>query len=112
MRLPSRIADIKNLEDTEDITQEVFIIICILLFYYGQLTVMDIAAALETNENTIKTRLSMARAKIRAALEEKAEKEGIKLWGSPLACCGHGDITVTADSVTGQQKTVITRCLF
>ena len=58
--------------------------ICILLFYYGQLTVMDIAAALETNENTIKTRLSMARAKIRAALEEKAEKEGIKLWGIPL----------------------------
>ena len=59
--------------------------ICILLFYYGQLTVADIAVALETNENTIKTRLSMARAKIRAALEEKAEKDGIKLWGIPLA---------------------------
>jgi len=57
---------------------------CILLFYYGQLTVADIAEALETNENTIKTRLSMARAKIRAALEEKAEKDGIKLWGVPL----------------------------
>ena len=61
--------------------------ICILLFYYGQLTVADIATALETNENTIKTRLSMARAKIRAALEEKAKKDGIKLWGVafPLA---------------------------
>jgi len=58
--------------------------ICILLFYYGQLTVMDIAVALETNENTVKTRLSMARAKIRTALEEKAEKEGIKLWGLPI----------------------------
>ena len=58
--------------------------ICILLFYYGQLTVADIAVALETNENTVKTRLSAARAKIRAALEEKAEKEGIKLWGIPL----------------------------
>jgi len=57
---------------------------CILLFYYGQLTVADIAVALETNENTVKTRLSMARAKIRAALEEKAEKDGIKLWGVPL----------------------------
>ena len=57
---------------------------CILLFYYGQLAIADIAVALDTNENTVKSRLSLARAKIRTALEEKAKKDGIKLWGVPL----------------------------
>ena len=57
---------------------------CIILFYYAQFTVVQIAEALETNENTIKTRLSVARAKIRKALEELAENKGIKLWGIPL----------------------------
>ena len=58
---------------------------CVLLYYYQQCTIAQIADALELNENTVKTRLSLARAKIRAALEEKEKKEGIKLWGVPLA---------------------------
>ena len=59
--------------------------ICILMFYYAQLTVVQIAEALDTNENTVKSRLALGRAKIQAALEEKAKKDGIKLWGIPLA---------------------------
>ena len=58
--------------------------VCIILFYYAQFTVVQIAETLETNENTIKTRLSIARAKIRKVLEELAENKGIKLWGIPL----------------------------
>ena len=57
---------------------------CILLFYYAQNTIAQIADMLETNENTVKTRLALARQKIRAALEDKAKNEGIKLWGIPL----------------------------
>ena len=59
--------------------------VCIMFYYYQQHTITEIAEILGTNENTVKTRLSLARAKIRAALEYKAEKEGIKLWGIPLA---------------------------
>ena len=59
--------------------------ICTLLYYYTQNTIAQIADMLELNENTVKTRLSAARAKIRVALEGKAEKEGVKLWGIPLA---------------------------
>ena len=58
---------------------------CVMLFYYAEFTISQISDMLETNENTVKTRLAAARAKIRAALEDKAEKEGIKLWGIPLA---------------------------
>ena len=59
--------------------------VCVLLYYYAQNTITEIADTLETNENTVKSRLSAARAKIRAALEEKEKKEGIKLWGIPLS---------------------------
>lgn len=59
--------------------------ICVMLYYYQQNTITQIADMLETNENTVKTRLSLARVKIRAALEEKEKKEGIKLYGIPLA---------------------------
>jgi RNA polymerase sigma factor (sigma-70 family) len=58
---------------------------CVMLFYYAEFTVAKIAETLEVNENTVKSRLSLARAKIRAALEEKERKEGIKLWGIPIS---------------------------
>lgn len=58
---------------------------CVLYYYYQQYTIAQIADMLELNENTVKSRLSLARAKIRAALEEKEKKEGIKLYGIPLA---------------------------
>ena len=58
---------------------------CVMLYYYSRLTVEQIADALEINENTVASRLYLARAKIRAALEEKEKKEGIKLWGIPLS---------------------------
>jgi len=59
--------------------------VCVMLYYYSQFSIAQIADSLELNENTVKSRLSLARAKIRAALEEKEKKEGIKLWGVPIA---------------------------
>ena len=58
---------------------------CIMYYYYQQYTITQIADLLELNENTVKSRLALARGKIRAALEEKEKKEGIKLYGIPLA---------------------------
>ena len=56
-----------------------------MYYYYQQYTITQIADLLELNENTVKSRLALARGKIRAALEEKEKKEGIKLYGIPLA---------------------------
>ena len=68
---------IENLPDAQRV--------CVMLFYYSQNTIAQIADALETNENTVKSRLALARAKIKAALEEKEKREGIKLYGFPIA---------------------------
>lgn len=58
--------------------------ICVLMYYYDEMSVKDIAAALGVPENTVKSRLNYAR----KAVKEKVldyEKKGIKLYGlSPL----------------------------
>jgi Leucine-rich repeat (LRR) protein len=53
--------------------------ICVLYRYYNQLSIEEIAAITGTNDNTVKSRLSLARKKIRAAILDKEEKEGIRL---------------------------------
>lgn len=56
--------------------------ICVYYYYYEQMTVAQIAENLGTNENTVKTRLSLAREKIRKEIEHLNEKDGIKLYGT------------------------------
>ena len=55
-----------------------------LMFYYGEMSVKEIAHTMQVSENTIKSRLNYAR----KAIKEKVldyEKQGIKLYGlSPL----------------------------
>ena len=55
-----------------------------LMFYYGEMSVKEIATAMGVSENTVKSRLNYAR----KAIKEKVldhEKQGIKLYGlSPL----------------------------
>jgi RNA polymerase sigma factor (sigma-70 family) len=58
--------------------------LCVYYYYYENLTIAQIAENLATNENTVKNRLALAREKIRKALEELEEKEGIKLYAMPL----------------------------
>ena len=58
--------------------------LCTLMYYYDEMSVKDIAAALGVPENTVKSRLNYAR----KAVKEKVldyEKKGVKLYGlSPL----------------------------
>lgn len=57
---------------------------CVLFYYYDEMSVKDIARAMETSEGTVKSRLNYARKAIRAGVEEY-ERKGIKLYSvSPI----------------------------
>lgn len=52
---------------------------CILYRYFNQFSIKEIADITETNEFTVKSRLALARKKLRNAILAKEEKEGIRL---------------------------------
>ena len=52
--------------------------LCVLMYYYDEMSVRDIAAALETSEGTIKSRLNYARKAIKEGVERYAA-QGVKL---------------------------------
>ena len=54
---------------------------CVLMFYYEEMSVKDIAAALETSEGTVKSRLNYARKAIKAGVDAYAA-QGIKLYSA------------------------------
>lgn len=53
--------------------------LCVLMYYYDELSVGEIAEALECSTNTVKSRLNYARKKIKMDVEE-LEKKGTKLY--------------------------------
>lgn len=55
----------------------------VILFYYEQMGVKEIAKAMECSENTIKSRLNYARKSIKSEVE-KLEKKGTKLYCAPI----------------------------
>ncbi len=56
----------------------------VLLYYYDEMSVREIAAAMETTEGTVKSRLNYARKSIKEGVEDY-ERQGLKLYGvSPL----------------------------
>lgn len=56
----------------------------VLFYYYDEMSVRDIAQAMEVSEGTVKSRLNYARKSIRQGVEEY-ERKGVKLYGvSPL----------------------------
>ena len=58
--------------------------LCVLMYYYDEMGVKDIAAALETSEGTVKSRLNYARKAIKEGVDRYAA-QGIKLYSlSPL----------------------------
>lgn len=58
--------------------------LCVLLYYYDEMSVRDIADALEISEGTVKSRLYYARRHIRRGVERHAQ-QGFRLYGlSPL----------------------------
>ena len=54
---------------------------CVLMFYYEELSVKDIAAALETSEGTVKSRLNYARKAIKSGVDAYAA-QGVKLYSA------------------------------
>ena len=57
---------------------------CVLLFYYQEMSVRDIAATLDTSEGTVKSRLNYARRSIRQGVERYAA-QGVRLYSfSPV----------------------------
>ncbi len=54
---------------------------CVLLYYYDELPVRQIAAILQVSENTVKSRLSYARKSIQSGVEDY-EKQGVKLYSA------------------------------
>ena len=54
---------------------------CVLMFYYEEMSVKDIASALETSEGTVKSRLNYARKAIKAGVDAYAA-QGIQLYSA------------------------------
>ena len=57
---------------------------CVLFYYYDEMSVKDIAQAMGTSEGTVKSRLNYARKAIKGGVEDY-ERKGVKLYGvSPI----------------------------
>ena len=52
----------------------------VVFFYYDEMSVKDIAAAMEVSEGTVKSRLNYARKTIKAEVEKLEKKDGTKLY--------------------------------
>ena len=53
----------------------------VLMFYFNELSIAEIAQALEISEGTVKSRLNSSRAKMKTAIEDYENKSGDKLQG-------------------------------
>ena len=56
----------------------------VLMFYFNELSIAEIAQALEISEGTVKSRLNSSRAKMKTAIEDYENKSGDKLHGVVL----------------------------
>lgn len=57
---------------------------CVLLYYFREMSVADIAKTMQCSEGTVKSRLSAAREKIRTGVLALERKDGVKLYALPL----------------------------
>ena len=53
----------------------------VLMFYFDEMSIAEIAQALEISEGTVKSRLNSSRAKMKTAIEDYEKKSGDKLHG-------------------------------
>ena len=53
----------------------------VLMFYFNELSIAEIAQALEISEGTVKSRLNSSRAKMKTAIKDYEKKSGDKLHG-------------------------------
>lgn len=57
---------------------------CVLLYYFREMSVADIARTMLCSEGTVKSRLSAAREKIRTGVLALEREDGVKLYALPL----------------------------
>ncbi|MEG2455010.1 MAG: sigma-70 family RNA polymerase sigma factor [Oscillospiraceae bacterium] len=62
------------IDDLPDLQRE-----CVMLFYYSEMSVKQIARTLECSEGTVKSRLNYARQKLREGILETEKREDIRL---------------------------------
>lgn len=55
--------------------------LCVILYYQNEMSISEIAEALEISEGTVKSRLNYARKRVKQQVEQM-EKEGTKLYGA------------------------------
>ena len=60
----------------------------ILLYYYDELSIADVAKTMDCSVDTIKSRLKSARVKIKAGIQDYEKKHNIKLLGGAAAGTG------------------------
>jgi len=70
----------------------------VISFYYNQLSVSEIATAMDVPENTVKTWLSRGKKKIKEDVITLAEKHGTKLYAAPLMLVLSGIFTKEAEA--------------
>ena len=58
--------------------------LCVVMFYYDELSVKEIAVALQIPEGTVKSRLSKARKTLKKEFEQLEKRDKIKLHGVPF----------------------------
>lgn len=73
---------------TEDIMMSIFAKLpeaqrlCIIMFYYDEMSIKEIASALSISENTVKSRLSYAKKSIETEVRKQENENGLKLYGA------------------------------
>ncbi len=70
----------------------------IVSFYYNQMSIAEIAEALEVSDNTVKTWLSRGKKKIKQEVVNLAEKHGTKLYAVPFMVILSGMFSAEADA--------------
>ncbi len=70
----------------------------VISFYYNQMSISEIAGAMEVPENTVKTWLSRGKKKIKEEVIILAEKHGTKLYAAPLMLVLSGIFTKEAEA--------------
>ena len=71
---------ILNIIDNLPTTQKM----CLMLHYYQQFQITQIAQIMECSEGTVKSRLFAAREKIRTEVERIEKRDGVKLYAVPI----------------------------
>ena len=80
--------------------------LCVLMYYYENMSVADIAESLECSTGTVKSRLNYARQKIKSEVENLEKTQGIKLYSiAPIpfviwVLTRTAEATVVPESVT------------